>query len=162
MDDVLPWAIGFTVSVIFGGLGAEGASMFIWWWCEIKEEKQRKKISPILTGVIERTLFTLFIALSPPIFLPATIPAMMGWLALKLAANWNHGTQKIPGSSPAAGNQPAAGPQEASGDEGEYIRMRALNAILVGLVSLAFAYAGGLICLYQWWEQLYTFPSAPK
>jgi hypothetical protein len=57
-----------------------------------------------------------------------TAPAMMGWLALKLATNWN---RKDMESDPKA-------------------RPFAFTALLSGLVSMLFAALGGLICRGGW------------
>ncbi len=77
-------------------------------------------IPPWLTGTVERLFFTVLIGLEMP-GIPAT---MIGWLALKLATNWNHPDWK---------DDPKR-------------RMYAFSALLAGLVSMLFATLGGLIC----------------
>lgn len=82
-----------------------------------------KRVPPWLTGIVERSFFYLLTVLNVQ-NLPT---AMMAWLGLKLATNWNHPSQNA--------------------QEG---RPRALLALLAGLVSLAFAYVGGAMSVGQW------------
>ena len=74
-------------------------------------------IPPWLTGVIERLFFTVVVAFN----VPGAVVAMIAWLAVKMATDWNR-----PGI-----------PTTAAG---------AMSALLGGLVSMLFAVAGGLIC----------------
>jgi hypothetical protein len=75
-----------------------------------------------LTGIVERLFFMIVVA-----SVGATAAGgMVGWLALKMAANWNR----------------------SSGDglEGQTRRARgAISALLAGLVSMMFALLGGLV-----------------
>jgi hypothetical protein len=77
------------------------------------------RIPPGLTGVIERLVFLMLVATR----LEDIGSAMMGWLAIKLASNWQRYNPE---------NEPSA-------------PMRALLAALAGLISLAFAYLGGVL-----------------
>ena len=79
-----------------------------------------KRVPPALTGAIERLFFTLLIALN----ISGTPAAMMAWLALKLATNWNHPDYK-----------------DNSG-----ARPFAFSALLAGLVSMLTAVIAGTIC----------------
>ena len=74
-------------------------------------------IPPGLTGVIERLFFTVAVAFE----LSGVATAMMAWIAIKLAADWN---------------RPSTTPDTAG----------TLSAALGGLVSMLFAVTGGLIC----------------
>jgi len=73
-------------------------------------------IPPWLTGVIERLFFTVVVAFN----VPGAVVAMIAWLGVKMATDWNR-----PPATPPAG---------------------AMSALLGGLVSMLFAVAGGLIC----------------
>lgn len=84
-----------------------------------------KRLPPWLTGVVERLIFAIFVATNTP----SVAPAMIGWLALKLAANWNH---------PLWNQEPDA-------------RTFAMTALLAGLVSMACAFVGGLIASGKLW-----------
>jgi hypothetical protein len=44
-----------------------------------------------LTGVVERVFFAVLVGLA----VPGAPAAMMGWLALKLATNWNHSDRNM-------------------------------------------------------------------
>jgi hypothetical protein len=74
-------------------------------------------VPPGLTGVIERLFFTVVVAFN----VPGAVVAMIAWLAVKMATDWNR-----PGT-----------PTTAAG---------AMSALLGGMVSMLFAVAGGLIC----------------
>lgn len=77
------------------------------------------EVPPPLTGSIERVFFTVLVGSS----VDGYPTAMMAWLALKLASNWNH--------------------KDMEGKPGA--RAFALTALLAGLVSLLFAFWGGVI-----------------
>lgn len=75
-------------------------------------------ILSITTGVIERTFFTILVADD----VSGASVAMMGWLAVKMATNWN----RIP--------------------EDTWVgRAMSMTALQSGMVSLLFALVGGLI-----------------
>jgi hypothetical protein len=69
---------------------------------------------------VERLFFTVLVGLE----VPGAPAAMIGWLALKLATDWNHPDWK----------------------EKAAAREFAASALLGGLVSMLFALIGGLIC----------------
>ena len=84
-----------------------------------KPDRESSRVPGWLTGVVERGVFFMLIALS----LSGVVEAGMGWLALKLAANWQrYDIKELPSA-----------------------HTRALLALLAGLISLAFAYLGGAI-----------------
>jgi hypothetical protein len=68
---------------------------------EYTEERDSERIPPWLTGLIEKLAFTLFVILQPVV----ALPAMMAWLALKMAANWN---KSVPTRSDPEKNRTAA------------------------------------------------------
>jgi len=77
-----------------------------------------------VTGILERTFFTLLVAFN----VSGTGTAMIAWLALKMASGWNSGERSEPGTK-------------------KWID--AVNtsfvALLAGLASMLFAVVGGLI-----------------
>jgi len=75
-----------------------------------------------LLGVVERFVFTVFVAAS----LKGAIAPMGGWIALKLAAGWQRRSVDKP-------------------YELLLIRLLTLNALMNSLISLCFAVVGGLI-----------------
>jgi hypothetical protein len=123
-------ALGWVLSLV-GGLGAAELTRHFLWKVYAIDPEDKNVLQPITTGLIERALFTSLIQFASPIILPSIVPSMIGWLALKLAANWNHGTRSRSAEDEAAH---------------KLIRNRALIAVIVGAMSMAFAYAGGLLC----------------
>ena len=116
------WLIGFALSLVGGGVAAwaflacaRGSSE-----AGPKPELGSRRVRPLVTGIVERTFFTSLVAFN----VSGYPTAMIGWLALKLATNWNH---------PAWKDKPAA-------------RTHALLALLAGLISMLFALLGGLVC----------------
>lgn len=120
---VARWVSGLAFSLVLGqfatwaflatirrasGLGSKPGS-----------ENLPKRLAPWLTGTVERLVFTIFVAAYPS----AALGPMVGWLALKLATNWNHPHWK----------------------EDPQIRTWAMSALLAGLVSMLFAFVGGQI-----------------
>ncbi len=88
-----------------------------------------------LFGVGERFFFTLAVAFN----ISGTSVAMIAWLGLKLAANWNR-----PGRE---ATQEELGPQESVL---QVVRW-SLSATIAGLLSMTFALLGGLICNSTIW-----------
>jgi hypothetical protein len=83
------------------------------------EERHRARVSPTLTGLIERAIFTVVMFAQPD----DALTAMGAWMALKMAANWQReGTP--------------ADPQRRNS--------LAVLALLCGLLSMAFAALGGV------------------
>jgi hypothetical protein len=118
------WILGLFVAVV---LGHYGTKYFLEWLrtkMGLGEKPGAKsewmRVSPGITGVIERMFFAIIIAVD----ISGAGTAMVGWLALKLATNWNHPDWK---------DDPTA-------------RSFAFSALLAGLVSMSFAVVGGLIC----------------
>ena len=78
-----------------------------------------------LTGLVERLFFTIIVAVD----LSGIAIAMLAWLGLKLAINWNRLGIDL------------------GVEHSEILRARfGFSAALAGLVSMIFALIGGLIC----------------
>ena len=116
------WIVGYLVSLVVGGL-------LVWAFLAIarrllqierKPESGSARVPPALTGIVERLFFTTLVAFNAS----SVATAMIGWLALKLATNWNHPAWK----------------------EKVGVRTQALLALLAGALSMLFAFIGGLIC----------------
>ena len=90
------------------------------------QEPGEHKVSSIVTGLLERLLFTFLVAFD----ISGTAIAMIVWLATKMTINWD----KI--------SHPKDNPE---------IRSLTLSALLAGLVSMFFALVGGLVCRGQLW-----------
>ena len=117
------WAAGIAFSVVLGHLAT-------WLFLTALRRISRlgakpatdgvpKRIAPWLTGIVERVAFTVFVGTGAS----GVLPAMFAWLAVKLATNWNHPHWK----------------------DNPDVRTWAMSAVLAGLVSLFFAYVGGLV-----------------
>jgi hypothetical protein len=116
------WMIGLFVSVVIGQIVIWPSLEFLRYWRGIQKPKG-VNVPSSLTGILERLVFTFVIGIGQ---LPSDIlTAMFAWLALKMAANWNRDQQ------PSDSNNRAAG---------------AISALLAGLVSMLFAFIGGLLC----------------
>ncbi|VVP26484.1 hypothetical protein PS862_04133 [Pseudomonas fluorescens] len=118
------WVIGLMLSLVGGGIVCWIFLKALRWWLgdspKPRLSEGSKGVPPWITGVIERLFFTILIGLE----VSAGPTAMIGWLGLKLATNWNHPDWK---------GKPNA-------------RTHALSALLGGLISMLFAMLGGLIC----------------
>jgi hypothetical protein len=121
--DVRYWVLGLGFAVLVGGIVT---SLFVWllraWTGAPKataSAEEGRSVPPWLTGVVERLFFAVLVGLS----VPGAPAAMMGWLALKLATNWNHSDVTVANARPLA-----------------------FTALLGGVVSMLFALVGGLIC----------------
>ena len=97
---------------------------------EITEAHPQKGIPSGITGLIERLGFTLLVIVQPA----AAPTAMMGWLGLKMAANWNKDVTP-------------AGAVDAEARKTAWNR-HAFAAILTGLVSMGFAWMGGMLARF--------------
>ncbi len=85
------------------------------------------RVPPWVTGIVERVVFCTLVGLD----VPGAATAMMGWLALKLATNWNRKDMES--------NLKA--------------RPFAFTALLAGLVSMLFAALGGMVCRGSLWSK---------
>jgi hypothetical protein len=118
------WIVGFAISLGFGYLATQiflvVLRRLIGLGPKPSPSGSEKGVPGWFLGLVERSFFTTLVGLQ----VAGAPAAMMGWLALKLAANWNHPDWK---------DQPD-------------IRTFALSALLAGLVSMLFALLGGMVC----------------
>lgn len=120
------WYIGLSVSLAIGHLVAGFIRMKLYSacnlpeWYDLKQHSGPALVTGSTTGLIERTFFTIIVGLG---YVDILGP-MMAWLGLKLGANWIH---------PILHNKPL-------------VTSYAFIGLLVGLISMLFAYFGGLIC----------------
>ena len=82
---------------------------------------RKGKVPPWLTGLVERYVIAIVVAIYPS---QAYIVAG-GWMTLKIAVNWG---------------------KPETDQKKETDRPKALRALLLGLVSMALAVTGGLVC----------------
>lgn len=116
----MQWIIGLVFSLVVGGFVTALFLRAIRRALGDMPQLSRTGIPAWLTGGIERLFFTVLVGLNVSGF-PT---AMVGWLALKLATDWNHPDWKKKSAA----------------------REFAVSALLGGLVSMLFALIGGLIC----------------
>ncbi|HEX2521291.1 MAG TPA: hypothetical protein VHP35_04135 [Terriglobia bacterium] len=119
-QEILYWLVGLVVATVGGmpiGLLLKRTRKRL--GITKSEDDKDKQLSPLLTGVVERFVFAIFVGLN----IQGIAPGMMAWLGLKLAANWNR----------------------TKGDNQEQ-KSLSLTAALAGLVSMMFAAIGGMIC----------------
>jgi hypothetical protein len=120
------WTLGLLIALVGGFFGAWAFDWIVRSAIRLpdKPSPEIARIPPWLTGFVERLLFFLLIVtLSPSL---ASAPAwMLGWLGLKLGANWNR----------------------YKADTVPDVSTRALLALLTGAISLAFAFAGGIFAV---------------
>jgi hypothetical protein len=117
---ILYWLVGLTVATVGGmpiGLLLKRIRKTL--GIDKPDVDKEKRLSALLTGVVERFVFAVFVGLN----IQGIAPGMMAWLGLKLAANWNRTK------------------------DGDQVQISlALTAALAGLVSMMFAAIGGVIC----------------
>ncbi len=123
---IFQWIVGLLIAV---GRGHYATKYFLGWLRGemnngekpmFDEGSEWKRVTPWVTGVVERAFFAVAVGLG----MSGAVGAMMGWLALKLATSWNHPDWK---------DEPRA-------------RSFAFSALLAGVVSMFFAVVGGSIC----------------
>ena len=93
-----------------------------------KPNGNTKRVPPWLTGTVERFVFAVLVDFE----VPGAATAMMGWLAIKLASNWNRKDM----------------------EEVSEARAFSFTALLAGLVSMMFAALGGMIACGKLWASL--------
>ena len=132
--DAKLWIIGLTFSVLGGWLVTWPSLTLLRKWMRLPEKPKSqgkskpRGVPPTLTGMIERLFFSVLVAFSVEGF----AAAMIAWLALKLATNWNRDFWKKTSSA----------------------RLYGFSALLAGLVSMLFAFLGGLIAKGELWAEL--------
>lgn len=122
MSTVTLWVTGLAIALIVGQLITWIFLKLLRTWMGTPDKSPQalaKRVPPWLTGTIERLFFTVLVGANVDGF-PT---AMMAWLALKLASNWNH--KDVEGHPDA--------------------RAFAISALLAGIVSMLCALVGGLI-----------------
>lgn len=113
------WILGLAISL---GVGWYATEKFLEWLRRsnnVDKPEGEKKVPPYLTGLIERAFFTVAIGFN----VPAVAPAMIGWIAVKMASHWTR----------------------SNTEHGPDSRFLVFSALLAGLVSMFFALIGGLI-----------------
>ena len=125
------WLIGLAFSLVLGTLVTTGFYAFMRWWVNYPPKPKYRGIPSWLTGLVERVVFTLAIGLTDATEAPITPIAMLGWLGLKLAVDWTRPVE-VEGRKPTA-------------DEVGWRASGAMLALLTGLISMAFAFGGGLL-----------------
>jgi hypothetical protein len=111
------WTVGIVLSVVVGGFVTSFFLALLRWSVAAKKPEGTKGVPAWLTGAIERAFFTVVIGLG----YSEVLAAMIAWLGVKLAANWKARLREPDG------------------------RVFAISAVLAGLVSMLFAYMGGLV-----------------
>ena len=125
-----PWLVGMFVSLGVGHFVVGRFHATLWKALGAPVEKpfsdvEFKPVPGWLTGLAERLFFTFIVASD----VSGTAVAMIAWIALKLTINWNRPGMKL------------------EGEQSDVIRARyGFVAAVVGLLSMLFALAGGLIC----------------
>jgi hypothetical protein len=119
----LDWVLGFTISCLLGHFVVGWFHRWLTGRLDLCANLTEKRTPPPLTGLLERVFFTVAVAMNAS----GVLPAMMTWLVLKLAANWQYRDDT---DSPVT---------KAN---------RKFRAILAGLVSMLFAYVGGLLIMH--------------
>ena len=122
------WTIGLVISLFVGGV-------VVWLFLFVlrrslglpaKPPRGDAKVAGVpgwLTGFVERLFFTILVGVD----VAGVSTAMLGWIGLKLASNWNRSEQTDPPT-----------------------RVYAFSALLAGLLSMLFSFFGGWICSGQW------------
>src|SRR5713101_874251 len=108
---VVYWLVGLTWALVVGHFGAWAVVKGVRAYLPAARPAAGDGIPAWLTGIIERLFFTTAVALESS----GAAPAMMAWMAIKLAANWNRAQTPPPNVA------------------------AVLSAVLGGLVSMFFA-----------------------
>ena len=121
-DLVIRWIAGLAVALVGGGIFVEIFSRLV----PPKPKKIKGGVPFSLTGHIERAFFAPLVGAGAFGFV---VPMMLGWLTLKMAANW---------ARPLSGDV-------SQGYQLEH-KQKSIKALLCGFISMGFALLGGLIC----------------
>jgi hypothetical protein len=124
---VVYWLVGLTVALVAGHFAAKSVVDWLRSRIVLAHAADKEPYKPLwlsdigipvgMTGFIERLFFTTAVAFE----LSGVATAMIAWIVVKLAADWNRPTT----------------PADPAGT---------LSAALGSLVSMLFALAGGMIC----------------
>lgn len=128
--EIKRWIAGLLFAVVIGGIVVPGFLYSVRGLLGLgdKPKQKTKRVPPWLTGIVERFVFTVLVGLE----IAGAATAMMGWLAIKLATNWNRKDME---------NATAARPFS-------------FTALLAGLISMMFAALGGMIASGKLWSGL--------
>lgn len=118
---------GSFVAIVFGLAFVKIFLWFIQTFTKIRDDRARSRPDRFpawVIGIIERSFFMLIVAFS----ISGAATAMIGWLALKLASNWNR-------------------PGWKSNDKENQSNLiaNAFTTIMAGMVSMTFSLIGGLL-----------------
>ena len=126
-------ASGFAISLLIGHVGVVIFRDKLRDYMGAEQEEGLPGTKPVpnwLLGMVERSFFTILVALD----VAGYAVTMIAWLGVKMAASWT---------------------RVGSEDEGKAYdiaqRGLAVSALVVGLISMGFALAGGLICWNALW-----------
>lgn len=121
-------ATGFALSLLGGAVMAHAVLYALRKWLRLPSENelhggQYRRVPSWVTGVVERLFFTTAVAYD----LSGAAVAMIGWITLKLAINWNRAFRS---------DQDQHSPPRVQ---------RAFAAMLAGMASMWLAVLGGLV-----------------
>jgi hypothetical protein len=121
---LLTWATGLVLGVVAGSPIAATTQRVLERGVGLRPRDQHGRLSPILVGYVERTLFVLLVAFN----VPGAIGLMAAWVGAKMAAHWQSAEGRVAGS-----------------DNRELLNRRFI-ALISSVVSLSIASIGGLVC----------------
>jgi sterol desaturase/sphingolipid hydroxylase (fatty acid hydroxylase superfamily) len=116
------WTLGLLVAIIGGLIVTATFHWMLGRYLRLppKESlRQARRVPPSLTGIVERLFFAVLVGFQ----ISGAPTAMIAWIALKLATNWNN----------------------PKWNEAQKFRAFAFRALLTGLVSMLCAFVGGMI-----------------
>lgn len=117
---ILKWIIGLTVSLV----GGHYAAVWFLKWLRgkhgVKKPEGEKSVPPKITGLVERSFFTIAVVFAPL----AAVTAMIAWIGIKVATHWVR-LKEVGVISDSS--------------------FLLISAVLAGLISMFFALIGGLI-----------------
>jgi hypothetical protein len=121
------WIVGLAFAVVAGGIVTPFFLYPLRWGLKLRKKRPPGRVPAWLTGAVERFVFCVFVGLD----VSGAGTAMMAWLGLKLATNWNHVEMT---------SEPSA-------------RTFAFSALVAGLVSMLFAVLGGYVARGDLWAR---------
>jgi len=116
------WTLGLLVAVVGGLVLTGGFHWALGRYLRLPPKeplRQVRRVPAALTGVVERLFFAVLVGFQ----VSGAPTAMIAWIALKLATNWNN----------------------PKWNEAQKFRAFAFRALLTGLVSMLCAFIGGMI-----------------
>lgn len=122
------WFFGLLFGVGFGACVVQISLKRLKLSAGVDKEPSEYQVAPWITGLIERSFFTILVGFAGA---GSAGAAMVGWLALKMATNWNNPNR-----------------YHSSTVIREAVRRHAFVSLLAGMISMSMALLGGLICYY--------------